>query len=193
MPYCAAFRCSVAVFVLASTAAYAQKAPAAKAAAAAPDAGATPAKAPDAGAAALKDVPPPTPAEAKKVIDYYYNGKAKGPVLVELKACTKVDPGNNNSPYKNECLEAVAGPIKKGTNVHAWSLWLVPDGGTYEDVILQFVFDGQVRSSMDIKLTTSLRSRTWRTSPLTRAGKWELRAVRGDTVLGSTSVTVLDD
>ncbi len=120
----------------------------------------------------------PSPAEVKKVIHYYYGGKDAGPVLADFKACTKVDTGKN-SPTKNECLEEVKGPVKKGTNVHAWTLWLVPDGGNYEDIAIQYLHEGQVRSTMDIKLTTSLRSRTYRASPLSKAGKWTIKVVRG--------------
>ncbi|MBI3183083.1 MAG: hypothetical protein HYZ28_13175 [Myxococcales bacterium] len=137
----------------------------------------------------------PSAEEAKKVIEYYYKGKEQGPVLVELKACTKLDTGKD-SPTKNECLEVVNGPVKKGTNVHGWTLWLVPDGGTYEDVAIQFVHEGQVRSTMDVKLASSLRSRTYRASPLSKAGKWEIKVTRGSgdaaKELAKVALAVLD-
>lgn len=134
---------------------------------------------------------PPAAEEARKVIAYYYGGKDQGPVLVELKPCLKTDSGKE-SPTKNECVEPVAGPVKKGTIVHAWTLWMVPDGGSYDDVALQFAHEGQVRTTVDIQLTTSLRSRTWRSSALTKKGKWEIRVVRAGKVIASAPVTVTD-
>lgn len=140
---------------------------------------------------ALAQPAAPSPAEAKEVIEYYYGGKEQGPILAELKACTKVDTGKD-SPTRSDCLEVVSGPLKKGANVHAWTLWLVPDGGSYEDVAIQFLHEGQVRSTMDIKLTSSLRTRTYRASTLSKAGKWEIKVVRGNEMkeLGKVSLTV---
>jgi hypothetical protein len=155
---------------------------------------AQPLEAKDAGAAAplppVRDVPVPSAAEAKKVTDYYFYGRDKGPLLIELKPCLKVDSGKD-SPTKNDCVEAVSGPVKKGTTVHAWTLWLVPEGGSYDDVSIQYLFEGQVRSTMDVKLDKGgQRSRTWRSSGLTRSGKWEIKVMRGTRELGSATVTV---
>ena len=65
--------------------------------------------------------PPPPAEEIKRVLDYYYTGKDRGPALVELKACLKVDVAKD-SPTKSECVEPVKGPVKKNTVVHAWAL-----------------------------------------------------------------------
>ncbi|MHB8879137.1 MAG: hypothetical protein ACYC8T_36015, partial [Myxococcaceae bacterium] len=138
---------------------------------------------------AAKDVEVPTQAEAKKVLEYYYHGKDKGPLLLELVACTKVDSGKN-SPTKNECIEPVAGPVKKGTTVHAWTSWMVPLDGNYEDVIIQYLLDGQVRTTADVKISGGARSRTWRASTLSKAGKWDIKVLRGGTELASASITV---
>lgn len=149
---------------------------------------------PDAGAEAATKAAGlvvPTAAEAKRVIDYYYAGKTQGPVLVELKACTKLDT-SKDSPNRNECVEEVKGPVKKGSNVHAWTMWLVPDGGDYEDATIQFLYEDQVRSTMDIRLTTALRSRTFRANTVTRAGKWFVKVFRGGTELASVPFTVVD-
>ncbi len=148
---------------------------------------------PDAGARVLSpasNVEVPTTAEAKKVLDYYYRGRQIGPLLVELKACLKVD--SSEGPTKSECLEPVSGPVKKGSTVHAWTLWIVPDGGDYDDVVLQWTLDGQVRSTTDVKLTAAFRSRTWRPSAVHKAGKWEIKVLRGGATLGSTVVNVVD-
>jgi hypothetical protein len=136
------------------------------------------------------NVAPPTSAEAKKVIDYYYRGRNQGPLLVELVPCLKVD--NTEGPTKSECLQPVTGPVKKGTTVNAWTLWIVPDGGSYDDLVIQWLLDGQVRSTTDVKLTEAFRSRTWRPSAMHRTGTWEIKAIRGDKTLGTATVTVID-
>src|SRR4051812_46408553 len=89
----------------------------------------------------------PTQAEARKVINYYYQGKDQGPVLVELKACLKLEPARDNL-QRSDCLETVNGPVKKGTTVSAWTLWMVPEGGNYDDVFIQVSHEGLVRSTV---------------------------------------------
>src|SRR5438270_2808428 len=98
----------------------------------------------DAGAAAAPALPPPPADEVRRVVDYLYNGKDRGPVLMELKACLKVDSGKD-SPTKSECLEEVKGPVKVNTTVHGWTMWFLPKGAVYDDVLLQFALDGAVR------------------------------------------------
>ncbi len=159
----------------------------------APDAGAPTAEAaaPDAGTKPLAPAAPvdlPSAAEAKKVLEYYYRGREQGPLLVELVPCLKVD--NTTGPSKSDCLEPVTGPVKKGTTVNAWTLWIVPDGGNYDDVIIQWSLEGQVRSTTDVKLVPAFRSRTWRPSALHKVGKWEIKILRGADTLAQATVMV---
>lgn len=137
----------------------------------------------------LAEVPAPTSAEAKKVIEYYYSGKEQGPVLADFKLCSRVD-GGKDSPTRHQCMEPVAGPVKQGTTVQAWTLWLVPDGAQYDDVVIQTSLEGQVRTTVDLKLATSLRSRTYRPVNLTKAGKWQVRVLRGTAELAAANVVV---
>ncbi len=147
----------------------------------------TQALAQDAGAL-VPALPPPPAAEVRRVLDYYYNGKDRGPVLVELKACLKVD-GTRDSPTRFECLEEVKGPVKVNTPIHGWTMWLLPKGANYDDVTLQFAHEGTVRSTIDMKLDTEMRVRTWRSQILTKKGKWTISVVRAGAVLGTTTVT----
>lgn len=146
----------------------------------------------DAGAAAAPvDTKPPPPAdEIKHVLDYFYNGKDRGPALVELKACLKVDSSSKDAATKNECIEPVAGNVKKDTTVHGWTMWYLPEGANYDDVSLQFLFGNEVRSTVDVKLNTAGRTRTWRSSTASKKGKWTIKVKRGEQELGSTSFTV---
>ena len=147
----------------------------------------------DAGVAAPAAplVPVPTQTEARRVLDYYHQGKAQGPVLIDLKLCTKVDTAKD-SPTKSDCLDRIEGPVKTNTNVHGWTVWLVPEGGNYEDVTIQFVYQGQVRNTQDLRLNNAGRSRAWRTANLSKAGTWEIKVVRGDKELAAQSVIVKD-
>ncbi len=141
----------------------------------------------DAGAAA--PLPPPPADEVRRVLDFYFNGKDRGPVLVELKACLKVDQ-TKDSATKFECLEEVKGPVKVNTTVHGWMTWFLPKGSLYEDVTMQFAHEGTVRSTIDVKLDQEMRARTWRQQALTKKGKWTITVMRGAAVLGTTTVTV---
>ena len=143
----------------------------------------------DAGSApAAAALPPPPAEEVRRVLDYYFNGKDRGPTLVELKACLKVD-STKDSATRFECIEEVKGPVKVNTTVHGWTMWFLPKGANYEDVTLQFAYEGTVRSTIDMKLDTEMRARTWRSQNLSRKGKWTISVVRGGTVLGTTTVT----
>ena len=133
--------------------------------------------------------PPPPADEIKRVLDYYYNGKDRGPALIELKACLKVD-GTKGSPTLNECVDEVKGPVKLNANVHGWMAWYVPKGGSYDDVTLQFLFNGEVRQTLDIKLDGEGRTRTWRTQGATKKGKWQIKVMRQGKELGATSFNV---
>jgi hypothetical protein len=140
-------------------------------------------------AASADDAAPPTADEIKKVLDYQENGKDKGPILIELLACLKVDT-TKGSPTAYTCLEPVGAPLKKNTTVHAWMAWLCPKGGSYEDLTVQFLHEGQVRQTFDLKIELSPRTRTFRSHTFGKSGKWQIKVARGDKELATTSLTV---
>jgi hypothetical protein len=139
--------------------------------------------------APVRDVPRPTGEEAKRVTDYYFYGRDKGPLMIQLVPCLKVDT-NKDSPTKNECIEPIKGPVKKGQALHAWTMWLSPDGGAYDDVFVQFLHEDQVRTTVDVKLDRGFRARTWRTTQLSKAGRWTIKVMRGKEELGKADVQV---
>ncbi len=140
-------------------------------------------------AATLLLAAPPSSEEALKVVTYYYEGSAEGPVLLKSMPCLKIDEVKD-SKSKNECLQPVEGPVAKGKTVHLWTMWLVPVGGVYDDVMIQVSHDGVVRETKDVKLTESLRMRTWRYTNLSKPGKWTFKVLRGQTELATHEVTV---
>jgi hypothetical protein len=125
----------------------------------------------------------------RKVVDYYQTGKDKGPILVELKPCLTIDT-QRDSPTRWDCKEPVTAPVKRGTLVSAWTSWLVPQDAKYEDVVVQWVLDGQVRSTQDVALSSSWRSRTYKSNALSKKGKWSIKVLRGDKEVGSADVQV---
>lgn len=144
----------------------------------------------EAAAAPADTKPPPSGDEVRRVLDYYYNGKDRGPALVDLKPCLKVDSVGKDNNSKNECAEFVTGPVKKDTTVHGWSYWYLPEGANYDDVVMQFLHNNDVRTTVDLKLNQPGRNRTWRSTTASKKGKWTIRIKRGDQELGSTSFTV---
>lgn len=132
----------------------------------------------------------PVSKEVKKVVDYYYNGKAKGPLLVDFVPCLKVnlDP-KSSSQYS--CKTRAKGSLKKGTKISAWTNWLVPEKGNYDDIMIQFVHDGIVRSTQDITLNAGIRKRAFRTIALNKTGKWQIKVLRNRKVIASAKLKVV--
>jgi len=99
--------------------------------------------------------PAPDTAAVQRVFEYFRRGEA-GPVLGHLVPCLELDLAKK-SPSRYECKTPVAGPVKLGTEVFAWTDWLVPRDmrGAVE---IQIVKDEQVRLSKKIKLIGKPRS-----------------------------------
>lgn len=131
----------------------------------------------------------PSPDEIHRVLDYFSSGKGRGPILTGFKACASVDT-KKESPTRFECAEEVQGPVKKGTLVHAWTAWFVPQGDSYDDIAVQFLHEGSLRSTQDVAVTTSYRTRSYKSQALTKSGSWEIKVVRGEKVLASSKVEV---
>jgi hypothetical protein len=159
---------------------------AARAADPAPAAPAAPAEKPAEPAAAIEV---PTAAEVRRVLDYFDNGKGRGPVLADLKLCSQVET-KKDSPRRFECTEEVKGKVKHGTTVHAWMQWFVPKDDKYDDVSIQFAHQGTVRSTQDLQLGAAMKTRTYKSQNLSKPGTWEVKVIRGDKELGKVSVEV---
>jgi len=139
--------------------------------------------------AAFASAGKPSSAEARRVIEYYYTGKAEGPLLVDSVLCLKVDTAEGSASRHN-CVEKAGETVPNGTSVAVWTMWMVPSGGSYDDVMIQFLHDGVTRSTMDLPLTSSVRYRTYRRMALSKAGNWEVKVMRGAEELSKHTVTV---
>lgn len=133
--------------------------------------------------------PPPPADQIKAVVDYLENGKDRGPALLDVVPCLKVD-NTKGSPTQYQCVEPVTGPVKKGTTVFAWLQWYCPKDGKYEDVTLQIFHEGTHRQTIDVPVTGFGRTRGWRGANLSKVGKWSLKVFRGTQELGGTTVDV---
>ncbi len=136
-------------------------------------------------------VPPPSADEIKRVLDYQDNGKERGPALLDLVACTHVDT-ERGSPTAFTCVEPVTAPVKKGTAVMAWTQWFCPKGGKYEDLAVKYVYEGETRTTIDVKVEGFSRTRSWRAYTVTKTGKWQIKVYRGQAELGQTSFSVVE-
>ncbi|MFY1832382.1 hypothetical protein ACN47A_41180 [Myxococcus fulvus] len=121
--------------------------------------------------------------------NFFYNGKGQGPVLVEAKLCTEVA---KDGPNKYECTaEVAADGIKANTTVMLWQAYLVPQGDSVEDVMVQTKQGNVVRETKDVKLKgDGWRARQWTGVRLNKPGTWTVSVMRGDQVLKELQVKV---
>jgi hypothetical protein len=117
----------------------------------------------------------PAPAEAKKVVDYYYQGKGQGAILVAHKLCAQI---YEEGPMKYECQEQITGgQIQKDREVFLWMNYLVPTGDT-ADIIIQYKRNNMVRSVSGFELPGSLRYRIWKKIPTDKIGDWQVDIIQ---------------
>jgi hypothetical protein len=132
----------------------------------------------------------PSPEEVKKVADYYNTGKDAGPILAEIKPCLKVDATKGSATFL-DCVEPVTGKVKKGVLVNAWMSFLVPKDAKYEDLSLQWLLDGTVRTTQDLTLKfPGTSARTYMATTANKPGKWEVKVLRDGKELGSAKFEV---
>ncbi|MDP1915201.1 MAG: DUF2914 domain-containing protein [Myxococcales bacterium] len=145
----------------------------------------------DPAAPAKPSAPPPTADEIKRVMEYQDNGKDRGPALLDVIICTKVDQTKGSETIYT-CIEPLAGNHKKDTVINAWMQFFVPKGGEYEDLKIQWLFNSEVRETKDFKIKGLARARTWLAHTPKKAGKWTVKVLQGEAnkELGSASFTV---
>jgi hypothetical protein len=141
-------------------------------------------------APAHEPVKVPSADAVKSTWDYFYKGQTQGPVLVEAKLCTEVA---KDGPNKFECTAEVAPEgVKANTTVMVWQSYLVPQGDTVEDIMVQTKLGNVVRETKDVKIKgEGWRARQWTGVRLNKAGDWSVVIMRGDQVLKTISVKVL--
>ncbi len=141
-------------------------------------------------APAHEPVKAPSSDAVKTTWEYFYKGQGQGPVLVEARLCTEVA---KEGPNKFECTaEVPAEGVKANTTVMVWQSYLVPQGDTVEDLMVQTKLGNTVRETKDVKVKgEGWRARQWTGVRLNKAGDWTVSILRGDQVLKTISVKVL--
>ena len=130
----------------------------------------------------------PTPEEARKVLDYIYNGKGQAPVLVDVKVCRDIAKDGDN---KGSCVDEVTGPLKKGESAYVWLLFMAADGDNAKKATVQFEVDGATAASKNMSIPGQQRSRTWYKHAFNKAGTWKIKVtLEGGQDLGTHDITV---
>jgi hypothetical protein len=135
----------------------------------------------------------PTPDEARKVINYYFNGKGHGVVPMEYKLCKEI---SQKGDMKNECVSEISDKkISKGAEAYLWMNFLVPVGEESK-ILLQYSRKNKVRTTSNISLGGATRYRTWKKIPTATAGKWKVQMIQemdnADIDIGQLEFSVVD-
>jgi hypothetical protein len=144
----------------------------------------------EAAAPAKEPAKVPSADSVRDTWNYFYKGQGQGPVLVEAKLCTEVA---KEGPNKFECItEVPAEGIKAGTTVMLWQAYLVPQGDSIEDIMVQTKQGNTVRETKDVKVKgDGWRARQWTGVRLNKPGNWTITVVQGDKTLKEVQVKVL--
>ena len=117
----------------------------------------------------------PTSVEVKKVVDYYYQGKGQGAILMAHKLCAQI---YEEGPLKYECQDEITGgQIQKDRDVFLWMNYLVPTGDK-TDIIIHFKRKNKVRSVSNFELPGTLRYRIWKKIPTNKIGDWQVDIIQ---------------
>jgi len=135
----------------------------------------------------------PTPEEARKVINYYFNGKGQGVIPMEYKLCKEI---SQKGDMKNECITEISDKkIAKGEDAYIWMNFLVP-AGDESKILLQYSRKNMVRNTSNVSLGGATRFRTWKKIPTGTAGDWKVNLIQeldnADVDIGQVEFSVLD-
>lgn len=112
----------------------------------------------------------PTAESAKEVLDHYWSGNS--PLLIDYKICSEISKEGEN---KNECTTEVdPSAIAKGDKVFLWMNYMVPQH-TEQNISVLFTRKNRPEKTRGIKITGSLRYRTWTTLPTGKTGEYSIQ------------------
>ena len=118
----------------------------------------------------------PSPAEIKKVLDYYYGSTSDVVVVVDTRLCSDVATQGEN---KNECTATISSSaIEVGQPSFLWMNFLVPAKAGEQKILVQFNQNGVTRMTRQFTLSGSIRFRTWKKFALDRPGKWSVKILQ---------------
>lgn len=132
----------------------------------------------------LQALEKPTQEEVVKVMQYLNEGEEI--VLVDSKFCTEIVKKGED---KNECADPGVNEVAKGAKKYLWMNYLVP-GNSTPSVLVQFKFKGRALKSDEIKLSKTIRYRTWKFLETSRVGHWEV-VIEQETEAGFVPVATI--
>ncbi|MBV1880802.1 MAG: hypothetical protein KUG82_04175 [Pseudomonadales bacterium] len=112
----------------------------------------------------------PSQPSINSVVNYYYGDSAE-PILADFKFCSGV---GNRGDLKNQCIDELdPNNIELNSTVYLWMNYLVPKNSSAE-LLLHYNHNGITRDASTLKVSGSIRYRTWKKVRLSRTGKWEM-------------------
>lgn len=121
----------------------------------------------------------------KEVIDYYYHGQEHGPILAEAKLCKTVEAF--------DCVEGIEpGSFPLGETIKVWMSFLVPKGATYDDILVEYRYEGTPWRVQPHKVESSIRYRVIDSFKLNKAGNWAITIRKGPSILKTFEVKVTE-
>jgi hypothetical protein len=76
--------------------------------------------------------------------------------------------------------------------VLVWQAYIIPQGDTIEDLMVQLKQGDVVRETKDVKVKgESIRTRTWSSVRLPKAGSWTISVIRGSETLKTFTVNAI--
>lgn len=112
----------------------------------------------------------PSQQAINRVVAYYYGGESK-PLLADYKLCRAI---GSIAEERNQCIDELdPSNVEQNQTVYLWMNYLVPKGAD-SDLLLHYNHNGITRDASTLKVSGSIRYRTWKKLKLSRAGLWEM-------------------
>ena len=127
----------------------------------------------------------PPPDTIKGVVDYFYNGREEGPVLVDSKLCAEVQD--------MECVSEIdPASVGVGDTLNVWMQFFVPKEADSDDIMVEYAHEGVPRRLTPNKVEPSIRYRVINRYQLNKTGKWAIVIKKGTTPLQRFDVDVIE-
>ncbi len=126
----------------------------------------------------------PPAKSVKEVVDYFYNGQKDGPILIDSNLCKSIKDF--------ECEQAIEpSAVALGDLIHVWMQFFVPKGGAYDDIMVEYNYEGVPRNLNAHKVEGSIRYRVVDKYKVDKPGKWTITIKKGLTNLKEFQITVI--
>jgi hypothetical protein len=125
----------------------------------------------------------PPAKSVKEVVDYFYNGQKEGPILIDSNLCKSIKD--------LECEQAIdPSAVAVGDLIYVWMQFFVPKGGVYDDIMVEYKYEGVPRNLNAHTVEGSIRYRAVDKYKVDKPGKWTVTIKKGMTNLKEFQITV---